>query len=169
MRSDSYLENIGSAPSLDASSVKELDQKAWRAWDQKKRNADAEATNLRLMMVGWCCIALLLGTVPLERYAMRFDLELKAMITAGAALLAYEAMRTGRYAFTALFVGIVLLYNPVVPAFVLAGGRHYVIALATAIPFAASLIWLNSDASAGAFRLYPNRGWGRMRAPKASR
>jgi hypothetical protein len=45
-----------------------------------------------------------------------------------------------QYTFTALFATVVLLFNPVVPTFALAG--NLVISLAGVLPFVASLVWM---------------------------
>jgi hypothetical protein len=52
----------------------------------------------------------------------------------------FESLRTRQYAFTALFAAVVLLFNPVLPTFALAG--NWVILLAGVLPFVASLVWM---------------------------
>jgi hypothetical protein len=159
---------ITSVPTPDACrSVKELDQMAWGVWDQKNRVADAQSSARHLIQVRWLCIALLLSIAVLGAYATRFDLELRTMMTAGAAFIGYQAMRSRRYLFAAAFAGVSVLYNPAVPVFAFSGSWHLPIALASLIPFAASLLWLNSGGAASTNWLYPNRGWSRTLATKA--
>lgn len=161
---------IRSAPALDGCrSVKELDQMAWRVWDQKNRAAAAQATARQLIQVEWFCMALLLAIAVLGAYTTRFAVELRTMMTAGAAFIGYQAIRTRRYVFAATFAGVAVLYNPAIPVFALSGSRYLAIVLASVIPFAASLVWLNSGGAARTYWLYPNRGWSRTFTTKAGR
>lgn len=150
-------------------SVKELDQTVWRAWERKNRAVDAQATTKRLFLVKWSSIAVLLAIAGLWTYATRFQLEARAILTVSAAIIAFEAFRRHRYAFAAVFLGVIFLYNPAFPVFNFSGSWHLTLVLASVIPFAASLIWLNSDGVSDESWLYPNRGWGRMQTTKESR
>ena len=130
--------------SNDCHSVKELDESVWRRWQQKNRIQDERATARRLATVKWFCIAALLSTAALWAYAPHFELALRAIVAMGAVVVLVQAANSRRYAFTALFTVIVLLYNPVIPVFDLSGGPHLAIVLGTTIPFAASLLRLRS-------------------------
>jgi hypothetical protein len=136
----------------DCHSVKTLDEAVWRRWEQKNRNQTERATAKRLAAVKWFCIVALLSTAALWAYAPLFDLVLRTIVAMGAVVVLVQAANSRAYAFAALFAVIVLLYNPVVRVFDFSGGSHLTIVLGTAIPFAASLIWLrvstpNSNAS----------------------
>ena len=136
---------------------------AWRVWDQKNRAAAAHTSTKRLIAVKAFCIALLLSIAVLGASVTRFQLELRAMMMAGAVIIAFQAIRAHRYFFTAVFAAMALLYNPAFPVFGLSSSANTAIALGSLIPFAASLIWLNSGPAADGYWLYPNRGWSRER------
>jgi hypothetical protein len=59
----------------------------------------------------------------------------------GALILLWESLRARQYALTALFAAIVLLFNPFLPTFALAGNGALL--LASVLPFVASLVWIN--------------------------
>ena len=143
-----------------------VDEALWRTWQQKNRAADAKATARRLVAVKWLCIGLLFSFAGFERYATRFQLEWKSVLCAGAVIVGCQAMFTRRYVAAGIFALVFLLYNPMVPILHPSGSLHFLIVFASILPFAASLVWLNSKARLDGAWLYPNRGWGRVRAVK---
>lgn len=56
-----------------------------------------------------------------------------------------------------------------IPVFDLSADGHLPTVLASILPFAASLIWLNSNSETVGVSLYPNRGWARMASTKEGR
>lgn len=150
-------------------SVKQLDEAVWRVWEGKNRLADRQAAAWRRFAVKGFCVALLLLTVGLWTYASRFQPALRTLIASGAVWVGFQSFRARRYGLAAVFAGLAALYNPLVPIFEFSGNWHLMIVLASAVPFAASLMRSNRDARADRFRLYPNRGWGRTRTREALR
>jgi hypothetical protein len=56
----------------------------------------------------------------------------------------FQALHSRRHALAALFAGLALLYNPVLPVFSFSGGWQRVMVVASAAPFAALLAWRNT-------------------------
>ena len=66
--------------------------------------------------------------------AVRFAIML------GALAVMLQSLRTKQYIFTGVFVGVMILFNPLVPSFAFSGKS--LILVASLLPFAASLIWM---------------------------
>lgn len=69
------------------------------------------------------------------------DMVLRLSETAGAVVVMSQALRLRRYAYSALFASLALLYNPVAPIMSFSGGWQRAVLVASAVPFAASLAW----------------------------
>jgi hypothetical protein len=69
------------------------------------------------------------------------DMVLRLSGTAGAVAVMSQALRLRRYAYSALFASLALLYNPVAPIMSFSGGWQRAVLVAGAVPFAASLAW----------------------------
>lgn len=156
-------------PPADASlSVKQLDGSMWRAWSEKNSFADANANSQRWRSMQWSYIAVLLAVTALWPYAIHFQLFLRVILMSGAVIVGMLAARQHRFAFAAMFAGVALLYNPLVPVFELSGTWNWLIVLASGIPFVTAAMVLNSRSRVTRRLLYPNRGWGHSRAGRAS-
>jgi hypothetical protein len=69
------------------------------------------------------------------------DMVLRLSVTAGAVVVMSQALRLRRYAYSALFASLALLYNPVASIMSFSGGWQRTVLLTSAVPFAASLAW----------------------------
>jgi hypothetical protein len=96
-------------------------------------------------VVKWVSIAVLLAAAALWSYLASFEIVVRFIVAAGAAVEMFEAFRARRYAVAAVFGGLALLYNPVAPLFSFSGGWQRALVVASAVPFVASLAWRNYE------------------------
>jgi hypothetical protein len=128
-----------------AHSSKPLDETVWRAWLNKNLLDERRRTAARIKAVKWACIGVLMGTAAGSSYSFlpyvfSYQPVVRFAIGLGAIVMMFESLRTRQYAFTALFAAVVLLFNPILPTFPLAG--NWLILLASTLPFVASLLWM---------------------------
>lgn len=132
-------------PDSQAHRSRPLDETVWRAWLNKNLLQERQSARARIKAVKWACIGVLMAAAVMSSYVFlpyvsSYQAVVRFAIGLGAIIMMFESLRTQQYAFTALFAAIVLLFNPVVPTFPLAGSR--LILLASALPFVASLVWM---------------------------
>ena len=65
-----------------------------------------------------------------------YELALRAVVCAGAAIVAVQAFRAARHYWAAGFLLIVFLFNPAIPAVRLAGGLGLLAIVLSAVAFA---------------------------------
>jgi hypothetical protein len=53
----------------------------------------------------------------------------------------FQSFHERQYGFAALFGAMLLLFNPLLPTFVLSGNQYRLILFVSVLPFAASLTW----------------------------
>jgi hypothetical protein len=124
-------------------SPKALDETVWRTWLNKNRLQELHRTALRMKALKWAFIGMLMVTAAgspyvFATYSSAFQTVVRFAVALGAIVLIAESLRRGRYVFAGLFAGIVLLFNPVLPALDLSGNR--LIVVFSVLPFLASLI-----------------------------
>jgi hypothetical protein len=124
---------------------KPLDEIVWRAWLNKTLLEERQRAAARIKAVKWTSIGVLMATAVVSSnvsssYVPAYQAVVTFAIGLGAIVMMFESLRTRQYAFTALFAAVVLLFNPVLPTFALAG--NWVILLAGVLPFVASLVWM---------------------------
>jgi len=120
-----------------------LDEVVWRGWQAKNRFHDERIATRLTKVVKWACIATLLVAAALPLYIAPYQNALRLIVVGGAAMITLQALHAHRYAVAALFAVTVLLYNPVIPTFSLAGNWQVLIIYVTVALFAVSLTWLN--------------------------
>ena len=120
-----------------------LNEEVWRKWQAKNRLHDERIAARLTKGVKWACIATLLVTAALPVYIASYQEALRFIVAAGAAMLMLQALHAHRNAYAALFAAPVLLYNPVIPTFSLAGNWQVLIIYVSVVLFAVSLTWLN--------------------------
>lgn len=130
---------------LQTHTSKPLDETVWRAWLEKNRVEGAQSAVARIQIVKWTCIGVLIASGVVSSYiSTPYDSAYQAVvrfaIALGATVLMFESLRGRQYSFTVLFAALVLLFNPVLPPFALAGTGLFLIA--SVLPFVASLIWM---------------------------
>src|SRR5690349_8015682 len=115
---------------LQAHSSKPLDDTVWRAWLNKNLIEERQRAVARIKTLKWACIGVLMATAVVSSYVSSpyvpaYQAVVRFAIGLGAIVILFESLRTRQYTFAALFAAVVLLFNPVVPTFALAG--HWVI------------------------------------------
>jgi hypothetical protein len=126
-------------------SSKPLDETVWRAWLQKNLLQERRRAVVRIKAVNWACIGVLIVAAAVSSYVSTpristYQVVVRVAIALGATVMLFETLRTRQHVSTVSFAGIVLLFNPLFPAFALSG--NWPILLASALPFVASLIWM---------------------------
>jgi uncharacterized protein DUF6804 len=128
-----------------AGGAKPLDQTVWRAWLEKNRQQESQRAFARIKAVKWACIGVLLVTVVMSSWVLTpsvsaYEAMVRFAMGLGAIILLLESLRARQYALAVLFAALVLLFNPFLPTFALAGNGALL--LASALPFVASLVWI---------------------------
>jgi predicted membrane protein len=129
-----------------AGGAKPLDQTVWRAWLEKNRQQESQRAFVRRKAVKWACIGILLAAVVvsssvLTPYISTYEAVVRFAIGLGALILLFESLQARQFALMVLFAALVLLFNPLLPPFALAGNGALL--LASVLPFVASLVWIN--------------------------
>jgi hypothetical protein len=130
---------------LETQGFKPLDEAIWRAWVEKNDLQDRQRAAARIKVVTWASIGVLMAAAVVfsyifTPYVSTYQAVVRFVVALGAIVLVFESFRARQYAFTALFAGITLLFNPVLPAFALSGNG--LILFASVLPFVASLVWM---------------------------
>jgi predicted membrane channel-forming protein YqfA (hemolysin III family) len=117
----------------------------WNAWLQKNAREERERAASRTRTVKWICIIALVAASLFSASFFTitdsgYQTSMRFVISLGGLAVLMQSIRTRQYGFTVVFVGIMLLFNPLLPAFGFSG--KWAILLAGIIPFAASLIWM---------------------------
>ncbi len=94
---------------------------------------------MRVRIVKWLCIASLFVAFVFWRMMANYEMALRAVVCAGAAIVAVQAFRAARHYWAAGFLLIVFLFNPAIPAVRLAGGLGLLAIVLSAVAFALSL------------------------------
>jgi len=90
----------------------------------------------------WVSIAALMIAVVFWKSAADYQVELGAVVSVAAAVALMEAFQAKKYRWAASFFLIALLFNPVVPVFLLSGGVGLCLVMLSMAPFAISLVAL---------------------------
>ena len=100
---------------------------------------------MRTRLVRWLCIAVVFVAFVSWRSMADYELALRLVVCAGAAVVAVQAFRAARRRWTAGFLIIAFLFNPAIPPFRLAGGLGLLAIVLAAASFAVSLTALKSQ------------------------
>jgi hypothetical protein len=135
----------GPEDSQEAYRSRPLDEAVWRAWLKKNLLEERSRAVVRTKAVNWVCILALLAAVVMPShvstlYVFAYEAAVRIIIGVGAILMMFNSIRTREYGSIALFGALVLLFNPLVPAFRLWGNGP--ILLASILPFVATLLWM---------------------------
>ena len=90
----------------------------------------------------WVSIAALLLALVFWHSAPMYQNELNIVVSVAAAAVLVQAFRAKRYRWAAGFLGIALVFNPVMPVFRLAGGFGLSLVVLAIAPFAIALVVL---------------------------
>ncbi len=94
---------------------------------------------MRVRIVKWLCIAALFVAFVFWKMTANYEPALRAVVCAGAGIVAVQAFRAARHYWAAGFLLIVFLFNPAIPAIRLAGGLGLLAIVLSAVAFAFSL------------------------------
>ena len=111
----------------------------WKVWQPRNRLRVLQGLNLRVRLTKCAAGAVLLLTVLLWSNAGQYDRLVRFAVCAGAVRLAALAAAARRYVWETLFVGMMLLYNPVFPVFPFSGRLYLDLVAASVAPFAVPL------------------------------
>ena len=100
---------------------------------------------MRTRLVKWFCIAVLFLAFLSGRLIADYELALRVVVCAGAAIVAVQAFDAARRRWAAGFLVIAFLFNPAIPVFRLAGGVGLLAIVLAAAAFALSLTALKSQ------------------------
>jgi hypothetical protein len=133
LQANARLSDFASKPS---------DERIWARWQLKSRARDARRAAAFAQAVNWICMTVLVVTAALPLYIGRYEGAIRLVLTTGAVLLMFRALRMRRYALAALFAAVGALYNPVVPGFRLAGEnwQRFLVLYSTLVLFAICLM-----------------------------
>jgi len=99
---------------------------------------------MRTRLVKWLCIAVLFVAFILSPWIAEYQLVIRLVVCAGAAVVALQAFRAGRQQWAIGFLVLALLFNPAVPIFALGGSLGIPAIVLAATSFAVSLSLLKS-------------------------
>ena len=124
-----------------APAVKPLDEGLWQAWLEKGRARDRRRSAAFIKGVKWVSLAALLAAAGQWAHPGAYDVVVRFVVTAGAMAMMFQSLRSRYYVVAAAFGALVLLYNPVAPAFGFSGEWQSGLVAASAVPFVVSLAW----------------------------
>ena len=127
--------------------VKPLDEAVWQAWKAKGRAQDRKGLETRIKALKWVSIVALLAVAALWSQLTSYEIVIRCVLASAAAGMMFAAFKKRQNALGAVFAGLALLYNPVVPVFVFSGNWQRALVVASAIPFIASLAWRDLKAA----------------------
>jgi hypothetical protein len=90
----------------------------------------------------WCSIAVLLLTLLFWASAANYQLELNLIICFTGVIVLVQAYQAKKYRWAAGFLAVVLLFNPLIPVFQLAGAVGLSIVILSTGLFATALVAL---------------------------
>jgi hypothetical protein len=133
-----------------------LDENVWDAWMAKSIRLEHERAASRTRTVKWICIGVLAGAaIYSEKFFTEADsgyqISVRFVVLLGGLAAMLQSLRTRQYAFTALFGTVMLLFNPLLPAFAFSGKSAVLVA--SLVPFVASLIWMKERLPASSSNL----------------
>ncbi len=99
---------------------------------------------MRTRLVKSLCVAVLFVAFVLWQWIADYELLIRVVICAGAAVVAVQGFRSARHRWAIGFLAIALVFNPAIPAFPLANGIGLVAIVLAAAAFAVSLTTMKS-------------------------
>jgi hypothetical protein len=100
---------------------------------------------MRTRLAKWLCIAVLFLAFVLWGSMADYELAVRVVVCAGAAVVAVQAFRAAKRRWTVGFLVIAFLFNPAIPPFRLSGGVGLLAIVLAAAAFALSLTALKSQ------------------------
>ena len=99
---------------------------------------------MRIRVVKWLCVAALFVAFVLWQWIAAYEFPLRAVVCAGAAVVAVQAFHSAKHLWAICFLAIALLFNPAIPVLPLADRLGLAAIVLAAAAFAVSLTKLKS-------------------------
>ncbi len=115
---------------------------SWHDWQEKNRLRDLRGVATRAKLTKYAARTALFLALVFWSHALDYQAVLAFAVCAGAVRVAFLAAGVRRYGWASLFAGMALLYNPVLPAFALAGRPAFFLVIASIAVFGSSLFLL---------------------------
>jgi len=141
--------SLGSRAVWEPPPVTPLDETVWQTWVRKGRAQDRKRAAACMNLVKWASIAALIAAAALWSRLTPYEFAVRFGVAVGSVVVMLQSLRARHYASAAVFGALVLLFNPVAPAFSFSGDWQRALVIACAVPFIASLGW-------GKAKLVPN-------------
>jgi len=122
--------------------TKEKQGLSWPDWLERNHLQDLHGVAVRTKWTKYASMAVLLAALVFWSDVANYQILLGFLVCVGAVRIAFLAAADLRYGWASLFAGMALLYNPVFPAFALAGRAAFFLVIASITAFAASLYLL---------------------------
>jgi hypothetical protein len=122
---------------LQSPSQKTPNETMWRLVGTESSAGKTACSRAPIKAVKWACVGVLMLSVVASLYIFTpyvsaYQAVVRFAIGLSAIAIIFESLRARQYAVAALFAAVVLLFNPVIPTFALAG--NWVILFAGALP-----------------------------------
>jgi hypothetical protein len=117
----------------------EVPESVWQAWVAKGRADDRRGADARVRLTRWFAIAALLAAGFFWASLAPYEVVIRFIVFAAGIVALVRAIRVKHYSVAVLFAALVVLYNPLFPAFAFSGVWARILVIASALPFAASL------------------------------
>jgi len=118
-----------------------LDPAVWLAWKRKGSVHDQAVRARGLMATKIISATTLLLTAAMWSQAAPYGIWVQFIVTLGAVVLMGRALKARQYLAAFVFGLLFLLYNPLLTLITFSGDLPKALVFASAIPFAASLLW----------------------------
>ena len=107
-----------------------LDEDVWNAWMRKNVRLEREHAASRTQKIRWICLVVLVGAAIFSASFFTtadsgYQVSVRFVIMLGGLAVVLQGVRTRQYAFAALFAALMLLFNPIMPAFSFSGNLPY--------------------------------------------
>ena len=112
--------------------------------EAKGRAREQRSNAARVKAATWVSIGGLLAIAGLWSHLTPYEVIVRFIVAATAMVVMFQAFHARHYAVAAVFGGLALLYNPVLPTFSFSGDWQRTLVVASTVPFAASLAWHNA-------------------------
>jgi lysylphosphatidylglycerol synthetase-like protein (DUF2156 family) len=138
MKMSASVEVLEPRETRGLSLVKPLDETEGQTSATKGQAQDRRNNATFLKGVNCLAIAALLVAAGFWSHLGRFDLAVRFIVAAGAALAMFHAFHIRQFVLAGLFAALVVLYNPVATVLSFSGAWQRAVVIASVLPFLAS-------------------------------
>ncbi len=120
----------------------------WQAKLAKGRAQDRRGRAVLMNVVKVLSVAALIAVAARWSHLDSFDVMVQFVVAGGAMITMLDAFQAKRYVIGATFGAVVLLYNPLMPAFAFTGGWQRTLVVISVVPFIVSIYLGRREAAA---------------------